>query len=57
MYMEHPFAASEISGSRSHVAQSARPLVVLFFILSVSANSSANSAFLEQSSFRVEEKT
>ncbi|EGE63388.1 hypothetical protein EC12741_0508 [Escherichia coli 1.2741] len=27
MYMEHPFAASEISGSCSHVAQTlARPL-------------------------------
>jgi len=57
MYMEHPFAASEISGSHTHVAQSARPLVVLFFILSVSADSSANRALLEQSLFRVEEKT
>jgi hypothetical protein len=55
--MEHPFAASEISGSHSHVAQSARPLVVLFFILSESADSSVNRALLEQSSFRVEEKT
>ena len=36
MYMEHPFAASEISGSCSHVAQSARPSAALFLILRLS---------------------
>jgi putative metalloprotease len=33
MYMEHPGAASEISGSCAHVAQSPRLLHVIFFIL------------------------
>ncbi|EFK02098.1 hypothetical protein HMPREF1613_04426 [Escherichia coli 908616] len=47
MYMEHPFAASEISGSCSHVAQSARPSAALFLILRLSVDSPANGAFLE----------
>ncbi|WP_410200918.1 hypothetical protein, partial [Escherichia coli] len=47
MYMEHPFAASEISGSCSHVAQSTRPSAALFLILRLSVDSPANGAFLE----------
>ncbi|MDX6941855.1 hypothetical protein, partial [Enterobacter kobei] len=45
MYMEHPFTASEISGSWAQVAQSSRPLIVLFFILMPSVGSPANDAF------------
>jgi len=39
MYMEHPFADSEISGSCSHVAQSPRPPSVLFLILTFTTGS------------------
>ncbi|WP_241270252.1 hypothetical protein, partial [Salmonella enterica] len=45
MYMEHPFTASEISGSCSYVAQLANLPAMLFFILNPGANSSATSAF------------
>ncbi|WP_348226002.1 hypothetical protein, partial [Salmonella enterica] len=45
MYMEHPFTASEISGSCPHVAQLANMPATLFFILNPGANSSATGAF------------
>ncbi|ASO09201.1 hypothetical protein LFZ92_04220 [Salmonella enterica subsp. salamae serovar 57:z29:z42] len=56
MYMEHPFTASEISGSCTHVAQSARPSAVLFFILNPGAGSSARGAFFKIIFIRAEEK-
>ncbi|EAA7242870.1 hypothetical protein OC65_07560 [Salmonella enterica] len=49
MYMEHPFTASEISGSCSHVAQLANLPATLFFILNPSVNSSATGAFQKNS--------
>ncbi|ECC9753953.1 MAG TPA: hypothetical protein DFK21_02330 [Salmonella bongori] len=56
MYMEHPFTASEISGSCSHVAQSARLPAVVFFILSSGAGSSANGVFFKTIFIRAEDK-